>query len=71
MITLLVIGIGIRTIIINTKIIIIKAIVIAIDAEAIAVVTIKIIKIRGVITPLEDKKIRISIKIKNLRGTLV
>ena len=69
--TLSVVEIGIRTAIINTKIIIIGVIVIAIDAEAIAVVTIKIIKIKEVITPLEDEKKRISIKIKNLRETLI
>ena len=69
--TLLAIGIGIRTAIINTKIIIIGVIIIAIDAEAIAVIIIEVIKIRGVITPLGNKKIRISIRIKGLRGTLV
>ena len=68
--TLLVIEIRIRTIIINTKIIIIRVIIIAIDAEAIAVITIKIIKIRGIITLLKDEKKRINIRIKNLKGTL-
>ena len=68
--TLLIVEIGIRTAIINTKIIIIRAIAIAIDAEAIAVIIAKIIKIKGVITPLEDEKKRINIKIKNLKKTL-
>ena len=67
--TLLVVEIGIRIAIINTKIIIIGVIVTAIDAETIAVVIIEIIKIRRVIT-LKDEKIRISIKIKNLERTL-
>ena len=42
-----------------------------IDVKTIAVITIKIIKIRGVITPLENEKKRINIKIKNLRETLI
>ena len=65
------VGIRIRTIIINTKIIIIRAIVIIIDVEVITIITIKVIEIGGVITPLKNKKKRISIKIKNLKGTLV
>ena len=69
--TLLVIEIRIRTTIINIKIIIIRAIIIAIDAEAIAVIIIKIIKIRGVITPLKDEKKRISIRIKGLKRILI
>ena len=68
--TLLVVEIRIRTVIINTKIIIIGAIVIAIDIKAIVIIIIKIIEIKGVITPLKDKKKRISIKIKSLRGIL-
>ena len=48
--------------IINTKIIIIRVIATAIDVEMIII----IIEIGGVIT-LKDKKIRISIKIKDLR----
>ena len=78
-ITLPAIGIGIRTAIINTKTIIIGATAIAIDAEAIAVVivrvttgvTIGVIEIGEVITPLGDKKIKINIRIKGLKGTLV
>ena len=62
------VGIGTKTIIIKTKIIIIRAIIIIIDTEAIAVVIIIIIKIRGVITPLGDKKIKINIEIKDLGG---
>ena len=62
--------IRIRTVIIDIKIIIIKITVIAIDTEAIAVVIIKIIKIKRVITPLKNEKIRINIGIKNLKGTL-
>ena len=62
--------IRIRTAIINIKIIIIGVIVIAIDIEAIAVVIIEIIKIGEIITPLEDEKKRISIRIKGLRGIL-
>ena len=70
MITLLVIKIEIKTAIINTKIIIIRVIIIAIDAETIAIIIIKIIKIKRVITPLKNKKKRISIRIKSLKRTL-
>ena len=62
--------IRIKTIIIDTKIIIIEVIVIAIDAKTTTVITAEVIKIRRVITPLKNKKIRISIKIKDLEGTL-
>ena len=68
--TLLVIEIGIRTAIINTKIIIIGVITIAIDIEVIAVIIIEIIKIRKIITPLKDEKKRISTGIKGLKGIL-
>ena len=68
--TLLVVEIGIRTTIIDIKIIIIGVIVIAINVKIIAVVIIKIIKIKGVITPLKDEKKRINIRIKSLRGIL-
>ena len=68
--TLPVVEIRIRTAIINTEIIIIGVIIIAIDTEAITVIIIKIIKIRGIITPLEDEKKRINIKIKDLKRTL-
>ena len=64
------VGIRIRTIIINIKIIIIRVIVIIINIEAITIVTIGVIKIGGVITFLKNKKKRISIKIKGLKGTL-
>ena len=56
--------------IINTEIIIIRVIVIIIGTEATIVVIIGVIEIGGVITPLKDKKKRISIKIRGLRGTL-
>ena len=56
--------------IINIKIIIIRVIIIAIDIKTIIIIIIKIIKIEGVITPLENKKKRISIRIKSLRRTL-
>ena len=69
--TLLIVEIKIKTIIINTKIIIIRAIVIIIGAEVTIIITIGIIEIGGVITPLKNKKKRINIKIRNLRGTLV
>ena len=62
--------IGIRIVIIDTETIIIEATAIAIDAEAIAVIIARIIEIRRAITPLEDEKIRISIEIKDLGGTL-
>ena len=65
------VGIRIRTIIINTKIIIIRIIAIIIDIKAIIIVTIGVIEIGRVITPLKNKKKRISIKIKNLKGTLI
>ena len=67
--TLLIVEIGIRIAIINIKIIIIKVIATAIDVGAIAVVITKIIKIRGIIT-LKDEKIRISIRIKDLKRIL-
>ena len=57
--------IRIRTIIINTKIIIIKVIATTTNIGVIIVVIIKIIEIGGVIT-LKDKKIRINIRIKDL-----
>ena len=41
-----------------------------IDIKAIIVIIIKIIEIGGVITPLKNKKKRISIRIRGLRGTL-
>ena len=69
--TLLIVGIKIRTVIINTKIIIIRVTAIAIDMKAIAVVIIEVIEIGEVITPLKDKKKRISIKIKGLKRTLI
>ena len=68
MIASLVVGIGTKTVIIKTKIIIIRAIIIAIDIEAIAVAIIAVIGIEGVITPLRDKKIKISIEIRDPRG---
>ena len=68
--TLLVVEIRIKTTIINTKIIIIEVIIIAIDAEIIIITIVKIIEIRGIITPLKNKKKRINIRIKNLRGIL-
>ena len=68
--TLLVVGIRIKTIIINTKIIIIRVIVIIIDIKIITIIIIEVIEIGGVITPLKNKKKRISIKIKDLKGTL-
>ena len=68
-ITLLVVEIGIKTIIINIKIIIIRAIAIIIGAKVTIMMIIGGIEIGGAITPLKDKKKRISIRIKNLRGT--
>ena len=56
--------------IINTKIIIIRVIVIIIGVEVTIVIIIEIIEIGGVITPLKNKNKRISIKIRNLKGTL-
>ena len=63
-----VVEIGIKTAIIDTETTIIGATAIAIDAEAIAVVTVGVIEIGGVITPLKDEKKRISIGIKGLKG---
>ena len=64
--------------IIKIKITITGVITIAIDAGAIAeiiaivitVVIIVVIEIGGVITPLEEEKIKISIRIKDLKGIL-
>ena len=57
--------------IIKTKITIIGVItIIAIDAEVIAVATRAVIEIGGVITPLGDEKIKISIEIRDLGGIL-
>ena len=39
-------------------------------AKVIIIVIIIIIEIRGIITPLKEEKIKISIKIKNLREIL-
>ena len=60
--TLLIAEIGI----INTEIIIIRVIVIAINVETIAVIIVEIIKIKKIIT-LKNKKIRINIRIKDLK----
>ena len=60
----------IRTVIIKAKIIkiiIIRALIIMIDIEVIVEVTTIVIEIGGVITP---KKIRIGIKISDLKGIL-
>ena len=48
----------------ETEITTIGAIIIAIGAEAIAVAIVVVIEIGGATTPLEDKKIKISIEIK-------
>ena len=56
--------------IINIKIIIIRAIVITIGVKIIIVVIIGVIEIGGVITSLKNKKKRISIRIKDLKEIL-
>ena len=61
---LLGVGIGTRIVITETEITIIGAIIIAIGAEVIVIVIVVVIEIGGVTTPLEDKKIKISIEIK-------
>ena len=42
-----------------------------IDIEVIIIIIIRIIEIGGVITSLKNKKKRINIKIKDLKGTLI
>ena len=42
-----------------------------IDIKIITIITIKIIEIGGVITPLKNKNKKISIKIKDLKRTLI